>query len=114
MKNYAYITSYVFRNRGLKIAEQWLIYDEEVLQKLISLFKQEDFQQMPEYENFSFLTALTERLSNEKKIDFFKILNNHTEEIEYLTLDPFESFYETGLSFEKSYINKYFKNGNGE
>ncbi|MCY1659296.1 hypothetical protein [Chryseobacterium sp. SL1] len=114
MKNYAYITSFVFRNRQLRISEQWLINDDEVLQKLISLFKLDDFQKIPEYEDFSFLTALAEQLSNEKKIHFFKILNNHAEEIEYLKLEPFESFYETGLSFEKSYINKYFKYGNGE
>lgn len=113
MKNYAYITSYVLRNKRLRVAEQWLIDDEEELKKLISLFKKDDFQQMPEFEQLPLLTAFSKSLSDGEQEKFFNTLKNYAEKENYETLEPFESFDETGISFETRFINNFFNDGRG-
>ena len=107
MKNYAYVTSYVSRNRMLN-AEQWLIDDKTVLKKLIALFRYQDFQREQEYAQHSLLTAFTECLTEENKTEFFAILNSHADQVEYVTFRPLDSYEQTGISFHTSLVNGYF------
>lgn len=108
--NYAFITTFIFsNNRRLRIAEEWLLENEEHIKTLLSIFDKSDFQQLSVYEIVGLRTALMSKLDEAKKLLFCKLLDSIAIAEDEERLEPFSSFGEIGISLEPEAINYFYK-----
>ena len=105
---------YFSNNRRLRIAEEWLIENEEHIKKLASIFNKSDFQQLPVYEIVGLRTALISTLDEAKKLKFCKLLDRIAIAEDQERLEPFSSFNEIGISIEPETINYFFNSKNSK